>query len=149
MSNAVHLITLFSLSDHSASSKFVLLASSLIWNRYSCLTIGCAGNRASRSRPCLELQRHRTMITRPLMLRSKDQMGVHSNVSALHETGLPYRYPIYFWTEGVFKLELFLPEEYPMSPPVRFLTKIYHPNIGVFDIYFSLSRPLMFTFCSR
>lgn len=31
---------------------------------------------------------------------------------------------------GVFKLELFLPEQYPMSPPqVRFLTKIYHPNI--------------------
>eukprot|EP00164_Ancoracysta_twista_P000411 GFYU01000559.1.p3 GENE.GFYU01000559.1~~GFYU01000559.1.p3 ORF type:complete len:149 (+),score=43.79 GFYU01000559.1:24-470(+) len=31
---------------------------------------------------------------------------------------------------GIFKLELFLPEEYPMSPPkVRFLTKIYHPNI--------------------
>ena len=32
---------------------------------------------------------------------------------------------------GVFRLELFLPEEYPMSAPkVRFLTKIYHPNIG-------------------
>lgn len=31
---------------------------------------------------------------------------------------------------GTFKLELFLPEEYPMVPPkVRFLTKIYHPNI--------------------
>jgi len=31
---------------------------------------------------------------------------------------------------GIFKLELFLPEEYPMCPPkVRFLTKIYHPNI--------------------
>ncbi|KAH9601644.1 Ubiquitin-conjugating enzyme E2 [Trypanosoma melophagium] len=31
---------------------------------------------------------------------------------------------------GVFSLELFLPEEYPMVPPkVRFLTRIYHPNV--------------------
>ena len=31
---------------------------------------------------------------------------------------------------GVFNLELFLPEEYPMVPPkVRFMTRIYHPNI--------------------
>ncbi|XP_069101260.1 ubiquitin-conjugating enzyme E2 N-like [Argopecten irradians] len=34
------------------------------------------------------------------------------------------------YERGVFSLELFLPEEYPMSAPkVRFLTKIYHPNI--------------------
>ncbi len=31
---------------------------------------------------------------------------------------------------GIFRLELFLPADYPMCPPkVRFLTKIYHPNI--------------------
>eukprot|EP00927_Polykrikos_kofoidii_P062371 TRINITY_DN57180_c0_g1_i1.p1 TRINITY_DN57180_c0_g1~~TRINITY_DN57180_c0_g1_i1.p1 ORF type:complete len:176 (+),score=22.67 TRINITY_DN57180_c0_g1_i1:81-530(+) len=31
---------------------------------------------------------------------------------------------------GKYSLELFLPEGYPMEPPkVRFLTKIYHPNI--------------------
>lgn len=39
--------------------------------------------------------------------------------------------PIYSPYEGgVFKMELFLPEEYPMVPPkVRFLSRIYHPNI--------------------
>jgi len=31
---------------------------------------------------------------------------------------------------GVFKLEMFLTTDYPMSPPkVHFLTQIYHPNI--------------------
>jgi ubiquitin-protein ligase len=33
-------------------------------------------------------------------------------------------------TGGVFNLELFLPDDYPMTPPrIRFLTRIYHPNI--------------------
>ncbi|XP_072589789.1 ubiquitin-conjugating enzyme E2 N-like [Vulpes vulpes] len=32
---------------------------------------------------------------------------------------------------GTFKLEVFLPEEYPVAAPkVRFMTKIYHPNVG-------------------
>ncbi|KAF0989606.1 hypothetical protein HZS_7680 [Henneguya salminicola] len=31
---------------------------------------------------------------------------------------------------GVFEIDLFLPEDYPITPPkVRFLTRIYHPNI--------------------
>jgi len=34
------------------------------------------------------------------------------------------------YENGVFQLELFLPADYPMAPPkVRFLTKIYHPNV--------------------
>jgi len=40
------------------------------------------------------------------------------NLADLHDVG------------GIFKLELFLPDDYPMTPPkIRFLTKIYHPNI--------------------
>ena len=35
-----------------------------------------------------------------------------------------------FNSGGIFKLELFLPDDYPMTPPkIRFLTRIYHPNI--------------------
>lgn len=31
---------------------------------------------------------------------------------------------------GQFRLELFLPADYPMAPPkVRFLTKLFHPNV--------------------
>ena len=34
------------------------------------------------------------------------------------------------YEDGIFKLEIFLPEKYPLVPPrVRYLTKVYHPNI--------------------
>jgi ubiquitin-conjugating enzyme E2 N len=37
------------------------------------------------------------------------------------------------YENGSFKLELYLPLEYPMMPPkVYFKTKIYHPNIDRF-----------------
>ena len=34
------------------------------------------------------------------------------------------------YTGGIFKLEINIPERYPFEPPqIKFLTKIYHPNI--------------------
>ncbi|KAI0983563.1 hypothetical protein GJ496_000887 [Pomphorhynchus laevis] len=31
---------------------------------------------------------------------------------------------------GKFRMELFLPEEYPMAPPkIRFVTRLFHPNV--------------------
>mmetsp|Transcript_31779 Transcript_31779/g.69322 ORF Transcript_31779/g.69322 Transcript_31779/m.69322 type:complete len:151 (+) Transcript_31779:34-486(+) len=45
------------------------------------------------------------------------------NVAIHGPEGSPYE-------GGTFRLELFLTDEYPMgAPKVRFLTKIYHPNI--------------------
>lgn len=34
------------------------------------------------------------------------------------------------YCEGKWRIQVFLPEEYPLKPPsVVFLTRIYHPNI--------------------
>ena len=55
------------------------------------------------------------------------------SLSAICNTQLhtsPCNTLLLIFSAGVFKLELFLPEDYPMAPPkVRFLTRIYHPNI--------------------
>lgn len=66
-------------------------------------------------------------------LQSEPPPGIHA---APHAENLRYfnvviQGPIQSpYDGGVFKLELFLPDSYPMIPPkVRFLTKIYHPNI--------------------
>lgn len=34
------------------------------------------------------------------------------------------------YAEGIFTLEIMIPEKYPFAPPsIKFVTKIYHPNI--------------------
>lgn len=55
----------------------------------------------------------------------------HSDLSLSDERmGLTLNAGDWLWADGIFKLELFLPADYPMAPPkVRFLTRIYHPNI--------------------
>lgn len=69
-------------------------------------------------------------------------MGAHFNVSVPHKTTPVDLFNDCDAAEGVFKLELFLPEEYPMSPPkVRFLTKIYHPNIGMSFLFLRSYSP--------
>ena len=62
-------------------------------------------------------------------LRSMAPPSLHMKVSP-SIPGAPNRASGLWFSAGIFKLELFLPDDYPMTPPkIRFLTKIYHPNI--------------------
>src|SRR5260221_8849614 len=53
----------------------------------------------------------------------KDENLRYLKIALQGPDGSPYQ-------GGVFYLEMYLDESYPMKPPkVRYLTKIYHPNI--------------------
>ncbi|OHT05040.1 Ubiquitin-conjugating enzyme E2 35 [Tritrichomonas foetus] len=55
--------------------------------------------------------------------RPKPDNNRHFDVRLIGPRDTPFE-------EGIFRLELFLPEGYPISPPkVHFMTKIFHPNI--------------------
>ena len=66
----------------------------------------------------------RSLLTAPGISATPYEENLrYFNVVIAGSEGSPYE-------GGVFKLELFLPDAYPMEPPkVRFLTKIYHPNV--------------------
>ena len=66
---------------------------------------------------------HRTTLAPGISATPFEDNLRYFNVIIAGSEGSPYE-------GGVFKLELFLPDPYPMEPPkVRFLTKIYHPNV--------------------
>ena len=60
-----------------------------------------------------------------------------SGVSLYPDTANPRHFHVHLsgpdntpYEGGIFELEIFLRDEYPMRPPkVRFVTKIYHPNV--------------------
>ena len=69
--------------------------------------------------------------TERLITEQIQSVSIHSDINNpryfhIHRSG-PENSP---YECGIFELELFLPDNYPIYPPkVRFLTKIYHPNI--------------------
>merc|ERR1711981_45516 len=70
-----------------------------------------------------ETQRLLAEPTPGISASPSEENARYFNVMIIGPTTSPYE-------GGVYKLELSLPEDYPMAAPkVRFLTKIYHPNI--------------------
>jgi ubiquitin-protein ligase len=59
-----------------------------------------------------------------------DLRSLHTRVQSREQQSRINWYTNNLAVGGIFRLELFLPDDYPMTPPkIRFLTKIYHPNI--------------------
>ncbi|CAO1598905.1 hypothetical protein XANCAGTX0491_002659 [Xanthoria calcicola] len=66
-----------------------------------------------------------TSTSRYMVLLSR-----RTKVSLASQSPIPYPLVLTTPSAGIFQLELFLPDDYPMTPPkIRFMTKIYHPNI--------------------
>lgn len=95
--------------------------------------LSCCLNSQSPSSP------YRPNFSKRILALSYNRPG--SQVKSHTASDLLTESLILLLTGGSFKLELFLPEEYPMAPPkVRFLTKIYHPNIGQYTEIDSISE---------
>lgn len=78
----------------------------------------CPGHQRGTARRQFALLRCKSSWTKPIAVRGCVLQHVAIGKHRLTLAG------------GVFNLELFLPDDYPMTPPkIRFLTKIYHPNI--------------------
>lgn len=77
-----------------------------------------------RNRLRSELKLIRTDPPEGIQAIPLDSMSCHWQATIKGPTGSPYE-------GGLFYLYIQVPYSYPMSPPVvRFLTKIYHPNIS-------------------
>ena len=101
------------------------------WPRRTAARRAARSNRAHTTQR--NTQRTRTNAQETQRLVSEPAPGISATP---HENNLRYFDVVIAgpssspYEGGVFKLELFLSEDYPMAPPkVRFLTKIYHPNI--------------------
>lgn len=78
------------------------------------------------SAPCLTKTTCDTLTSRSTVLH-RHHTKVLADSSKMAQAG---EYVLTKTQGGIFKLELFLPDDYPMTPPkIRFLTKIFHPNV--------------------
>lgn len=90
------------------------------------MPIETLNKRILKVNPPFTLQESERLLSDPvpgIQAQARPENLRHFDVQIMGPEQTPY-------SGGTFKLELFLPEEYPMeAPKVRFLTPIYHPNI--------------------